>query len=169
MKGGRNHPLFKVAKDSKQLSAVQREEIFKEIQVAQKAETLDFSVSLVSAKIIDENGIVFAIRRAIKNCLNKLNVPPHQTHVLLDGSLHAPDHFLFQETIIRGDQSEPIISLASIAAKVTRDRKMVQMAREYPAYGFEIHKGYGTLLHRQKIKKHGPSEVHRRSFLKNLR
>jgi ribonuclease HII len=160
------HPLFKVAKDSKQLSPPRREEIFKFIQAAKKDGTLDFAVSLVSAKVIDEKGIVFAIRRAIKNCLNKLGVPPHQTLILLDGSLHAPEQFLFQETIIRGDQSEPIIGLASIAAKVTRDQKMLQLAKKYPQFGFEIHKGYGTLFHRKQIKKYGASEIHRKSFLR---
>lgn len=160
-------PLFSIAKDSKQLSSARREEIFKEIRAAKKLGTLDFAVSLVSAKVIDEKGIVFAIRRAIKNCLNKLAVPPHQTLVLLDGGLSAPDHFLFQETIIRGDQSEPIIGLASIAAKVTRDAYMIKIAKKYPNYGFEVHKGYGTVAHRSCLKKHGVCEIHRRSFISN--
>jgi ribonuclease HII len=87
--------------------------------------------------------------------------------VILDGSLYAPDYFLYQKTIIRGDQTEPLISLASIAAKVTRDRKMVRLSKKYPQYNFHIHKGYGTPAHRKAIKKFGLSEVHRRSFLRS--
>jgi ribonuclease HII len=88
--------------------------------------------------------------------------------VLLDGSLKAPEHFIFQETIIRGDMSEPIIGLASIAAKVTRDRKMIRLSKMYPSFDFHIHKGYGTLVHRQKIKQFGPCDIHRRSFLTKM-
>lgn len=162
------HPLLKGPKDSKQLSEKAREMWFKKLKQARKEGSLGFSVSMVSAKIIDEKGIVFAVKTAIKRCLNKLSVPPHETHVLLDGSLYAPDHFLYQETIIRGDQTVPLISLASIAAKVTRDRKMTRLAKIYPEFDFHIHKGYGTLAHRKAIKKHGPSEIHRRSFIKSL-
>lgn len=162
------HPLFAEARDSKQLSPAAREAIFKKLQAAKKDGLLDFSVTLVSAKIIDTRGIVFAIRRAMAKSLKKLSVPPHQTQVLLDGSLYAPEEFLFQKTIIRGDQSEPVIGLASIAAKVTRDRHMLTLARTYPGYGLEIHKGYGTAMHRQHIKKYGPSKIHRQSFLRGV-
>ncbi len=159
------HPLFEIAADSKKLSADKREEIFKKIRAAKKEGTLDYAVSLSSADMIDKKGIVFAIRHALSKSLKKIGALPHQTLVLLDGSLSAPEEFIFQETIIRGDQSEPIIGLASIAAKVTRDQKMIQLSKQYPDYDFHIHKGYGTLAHRQKIKKFGPSEIHRKSFL----
>ncbi len=162
------HSLLKGPKDSKQISEKVREDWFKKLKTARKEGTLGFSVSLVSAKIIDERGIVFAVKTAVKRCLNKLGVPPHETMVILDGSLYAPDHFLYQETIIRGDQTEPLISLASIVAKVTRDRKMVRFSKLYPEFDFHIHKGYGTLSHRKAIKKHGPSEIHRRSFITRL-
>lgn len=162
------HFLLTGVKDSKALSPNSRSEWFRKIKEAKQAGILDYSVSCVSSKIIDERGIVHAVRVAIRRTLNKLNVPPHQTLVLLDGSLSAPEHFLYQETIIRGDQTVPIIGLASIAAKVTRDRKMVRIAKKYPDFGFEIHKGYGTLFHRKKIKKFGPCEIHRRSFLKGI-
>jgi ribonuclease HII len=164
----KKQPLFAEARDSKQLSPAAREAIFKKLQAAKKDGLLDFYVTLVSAKIIDTRGIVFAIRRAMARSLKKLSVPPHQTQILLDGSLYAPEEFLFQKTIIRGDQSEPVISLASIAAKVTRDRHMLKLAKKYPSYGFEIHKGYGTKQHREMIKKYGQSIVHRRSFLKGI-
>lgn len=164
----KKHPLLKGPKDSKQISEKLREEWFEKLKVAEKEGTLGYHVSLVSAKIIDEKGIVPAIKIAVKRCLDKLAVPPHETMVLLDGSLYAPDYFLYQKTIIRGDQTEPLISLASIAAKVTRDRKMVQLSKKYPLYDFHIHKGYGTLSHRKAIKKFGLCDVHRRSFLKNV-
>ena len=90
---------------------------------------------------------------------------PQTCLVLLDGGLKAPREFIYQKTIIKGDEKELSISLASIAAKVTRDAYMTKLAKKYPAYGFEIHKGYGTKKHREAIKKHGPSEVHRMSFL----
>lgn len=165
---GKLHPFFEGVRDSKMLTPAAREAIFKKLQAAKKEGLLDFSVTLVSAEIIDTRGIVFAIRRAMAKSLKKLSVPPHQTQILLDGSLHAPEEFLFQKTIIRGDQSEPVIGLASIAAKVTRDRHMVTLARKYPGYGLEIHKGYGTAMHRQNIRENGPSKIHRRSFLKGF-
>ena len=72
-------------------------------------------------------------------------------------------------TIIKGDVKEPIIALASICAKVTRDRKMRQWAKKYPQYGFDVHKGYGTRRHYEAIKKNGLTDLHRRSFLQKTR
>ena len=86
----------------------------------------------------------------------------------LAGLLHAPKEFFFQKTIIRGDQTEPVISLASIVAKVRRDRLMKRLAEEYPLYGFERHKGYGTELHYERIKEHGLCNIHRRSYVKSF-
>ena len=83
---------------------------------------------------------------------------------MLDGSLYAPQEYT-QETIIRGDASEPIISLASIAAKVRRDRLMKGFAKKYPEYSFDIHKGYGTSKHYAAIKKHGLCDIHRKSWV----
>ena len=83
--------------------------------------------------------------------------------ILLDGSLSAPAQFA-QKTIIKGDEKIPVIAAASIVAKVRRDRYMVRLARKFPQYGFEIHKGYGTKMHRDRIREHGLSEVHRASF-----
>lgn len=159
---------FLAARDSKQLSPAARGEWFEKIRAAKRAKILDFQVSFVSAAIIDRQGIAAAIRLALARSLARLNLDPSQTLVLLDGSLRAPEHFLFQETIIGGDRSEPIISLASIAAKVLRDRRMVRLAREFPEYGFDIHKGYGTATHISALKKHGPSELHRLSFITRL-
>lgn len=162
------HELLKGAKDSKLLPEKSREEWFKKIKEAKKSGSLDYAVSLVSAEIIDRKGIVFAVRKGIQRVLRRLEVPPHETLVLLDGSLYAPEQFIYQETIIGGDRKVPLISLASIAAKVTRDRRMVRLSKKYPEYDFHIHKGYGTLSHRKKIKKNGPSEIHRKSFLRGI-
>ncbi len=165
---GLKHPLLSDARDSKQLKPERREFIFKKIQTAKKEGSLEYAVSLVSAKIIDSRGIIFAIQKAMDNCLKKLNVPPHQTLVLLDGGLKAPEQFIFQETIIRGDQSEPLIGLASIAAKVTRDRKMIQLSKKYPSFDFHIHKGYGTAKHHKSLRKFGPTDIHRLVFLRKF-
>ena len=83
--------------------------------------------------------------------------------LLLDGSLYAPPEYP-QKTIIKGDEKIPIIAAASVIAKVTRDRKMIRLAKKFPKYSFEIHKGYGTKLHRRLLRKHGLSAIHRRSF-----
>ncbi|MBI5400711.1 MAG: hypothetical protein HZB12_01160 [Candidatus Yonathbacteria bacterium] len=88
--------------------------------------------------------------------------------VLLDGGLRAPAHYSNQKTIIKGDEKELSIALASIVAKVARDKKMIALAKKFPAYGFEKHKGYGTRAHYEAIKKHGATKHHRKSFLKNV-
>jgi len=90
--------------------------------------------------------------------------PIDSVHILLDGSLRAPPQYS-QETIINGDELIPIVSLASIAAKVVRDRLMVGLSAEYPQYGFEKHKGYGTRAHYEMLEKHGLCVIHRRSFI----
>ena len=129
---------------------------------------LDFTVSCTSAAIIDRRGIVFAIRRALSRCLARLDAAPHSCEILLDGNLYAPARFFAQRTIIRGDESEPLIALASIAAKVTRDRLMQRLSARYPGYALEVHKGYGTLAHRRAIALSGLSEIHRASFCRAL-
>jgi len=85
--------------------------------------------------------------------------------VFLDGGLKAPKEFKFQKTIIKGDELYPVISMASIVAKVSRDRIMEGFAKKYPEYGFERHVGYGTRVHYEAIKKHGQTPIHRKSFI----
>lgn len=159
---------LKKLNDSKKLSVKRREQWF----VQMRKMELDFAVTLISNKIIDGQGLSFAIRKAMLDSLKKLrettHFKPSECLVLLDGGLHAPAEFIFQKTIIKGDEKEFAISLASIAAKVTRDAYMRRLAQKHPAYGFEIHKGYGTARHITTIKKEGITPIHRRSFLKNI-
>lgn len=127
-----------------------------------------YAVAHVSNKMIDRNGISFCIKKAIKKGIDKLKLTPLKCKVLLDGSLKAPEEFKNQKTIIKGDQKEKIIAWASILAKVSRDRLMCSMAKKFPKYGLEFHKGYGTKKHRQCIKKYGPSAFHRKTFCRHL-
>jgi ribonuclease HII len=153
-------------RDSKKLSEKQREEWFVKMTSEKKNGKFNFAVSFASAKMIDTRGLSFAIYHALASALKKLNLPQEETLVLLDGGLHAPKEYIHQKTIIHGDDIESIISLASICAKVTRDRKMRVLAKKYPEYGFEKHKGYGTKEHYRAIKKYGIlEEIHRKSFL----
>lgn len=160
--------MFKGARDSKKMSIEKREEIFALIKQAQKDNLVRYIVRYESSKNIDKKGISWCIKNCIKKCLKNLEIPPEETLVLLDGGIKAPEEFIYQKTIIKGDDKEICISLASIAAKVTRDRRMKKLAKKYPLYGFENHKGYGTLYHRFVIQNIGPSEIHRKTYLKNL-
>lgn len=160
--------VFPNLKDSKKLSEKRRVEILKQMREMQKEKILNFSVALVSNKIIDDKGIVFAITSGINGLLNKINIDKDKVKILLDGGLVAPEEFIHQETIIKGDEKEAVISLASIVAKVTRDEYMTKIAPDYVEYGFEIHKGYGTKKHIEMIKTNGLSIVHRRSFCSNI-
>ena len=155
-------------KDSKKLTAREREDWFVIIQKEEKQRNLRFAVSFVGARTIDKKGIVFAIKTALTQSIEKIGANPKNSKILLDGGLHARAKYLNQKTIIRGDESELSISLASIVAKVLRDRKMVKLAQKYPTYGFDKHKGYGTKYHRQQILKYGPSGEHRVSFLTRI-
>jgi ribonuclease HII len=136
------------------------------MQILKKEGKLNFSVALVSNKIIDGKGITYAIRKGIEGVLEKISAEPNVSKVYLDGSLKAPSEFIDQETIIKGDEKIPVISLASIAAKVTRDRHMKEVAKLYVGYDFEIHKGYGTKAHMNFIKSLGICEIHRKTFVK---
>ena len=137
------------------------------------------SVQHMSAAQIDEKGIAVCIAELvdlnIRKILGEIQVKnPDATYenfyVLLDGGLKTGLPVGSQKTIIKGDEKELLISLASVNAKVTRDRHMEELSKnsKYAGYGFEVHKGYGTLKHREAIKKLGPSDQHRVSFCKNI-
>jgi len=162
-----NKKFFLGIKDSKKLSEKKREEWFDKAVEMKKSGVLDYKVALISEKIIDKKGIVESIKIGIEDCLKKLKVHKH-FHIYLDGGLKAPKEFKKQETIIRGDEKVPVISLASIMAKVTRDKYMFKLAMQFPKYGFEEHKGYGTAKHIKTIKKFGASNIHRKTYLTNI-
>ncbi len=151
-------------RDSKKLSKTQRESWYKKIHELQELGKCDFSVCMVSASEIDSHGISRAIKKALAEALEDLDIQK-DIQILLDGSLHAPTEYKNQVTIIKGDEKEMAISLASIVAKVTRDNHMTKIAEKYPEYGFEKHSGYGTEQHYLAIRKHGLSPHHRKSFL----
>jgi ribonuclease HII len=157
-------------RDSKKLSEKKREEWFAKIVDWQKEGMLDYAVFNLSASSIDKFGISSAIQKCLNKCLEKLDVPVacNRSQILLDGSLIAPDKYENQRTIIGGDASEPIIALASIVAKVTRDKYMVEKSEQFPEYGLAQHKGYGTSAHMKAIEKYGLSNFHRKSFLKRF-
>lgn len=155
-------------KDSKALTPRAREEWFEKLTVFKKEGRVNFVITSVGETMIDAFGIVPSIKKALEVSLQKLAADPVNSMVLLDGGLQAPAKYMNQRTIVRGDASETVIALASIMAKVYRDRLMTRMAEKYPEYGFEKHKGYGTAAHYAALKKHGPSVIHRRSFIKNL-
>jgi ribonuclease HII len=159
---------FEGIKDSKKLSEKKREEWFVKAEVARTVNKMEWVVVSKTAQEIDSRGIAVVIREALKECLEGLSKNPLETKVFLDGSLFAPENFINQETIIKGDEKVPLIGIASIIAKVTRDRYMDEMGKKHPEYGFENHKGYGTEAHYKAIKKLGMLPLHRKSFLKNI-
>lgn len=153
--------------DSKKLSEKKREALFQILQEEVRAGRVRTSVQLVGASYIDQGGIAPAITHAVNKGIQKLLPHPEEGKVYLDGSLKAPPEYV-QETVIGGDALIPAIMLASVAAKVTRDRRMLELAKEYPLYGFEQHKGYGTKAHIAAIRAHGPCIEHRRTFITRI-
>lgn len=145
--------------DSKQLSPAEREELYALIC----ADDSPFAVAIGSAdhSMIDALNILRATHHAMRSAVCSLILPPD--YVLVDGTL-IPELPILQEKIIRGDSTCLCIAAASIVAKVTRDRIMDAFARQYPAYGFERHKGYGTPEHLAALRREGRCPIHRCTF-----
>lgn len=154
--------------DSKLVTPKNREAIFRRATHLKSQGYLDFSVSLVSVDTIDTIGITRAISQGITHCLDELCVSVETTIIRLDGLLHAPLTYIYQETITKGDTREKVIGLASICAKVTRDAYMVRVSDDYPDYHFDVHKGYGTKKHIEAIEIYGLCALHRLSFTKRF-
>ena len=150
--------FIKGVHDSKQLSHEEREELFSPI----RERALAVGVGIAEVNEIDRLNIYWATMAASRRALAALSLTPG--HVLVDGRL-IPQLTLPQTRIVGGDRKSFCIAAASIIAKVTRDRMMVQLDAEYPGYGFAQHKGYCTNDHMQTLTKLGPSPVHRRSFM----
>ena len=154
--------------DSKQVSEKKRAAIFLRATQLKQSGKLDFSVVLVRATYIDKHGIVSAIKTALAKAIEELKLSPKDCFIKLDGSLQASSKFT-QETIIKGDQKELVIGLASILAKVTRDSYMCKQDIKFPQYCFALHKGYGTKIHRDMIAAHGFTPLHRKTYCKNIK
>lgn len=148
-------------KDSKKLTEKRREALYDII--CEKA--LAYSIAFAEVEEIESLNILQATFLAMKRAVEGLHIKPE--FALIDGN-RDPMLDIPCETVIKGDAKVASIAAASILAKVTRDRYMVQMAETYPGYGFEIHKGYGTKKHYEAIFEHGVTPIHRMSFLKNL-
>ena len=147
--------------DSKKLTDKKRRELFPVIQ--EKA--VAYGIGLASEQEIDEINILQATFLAMQRALDALSVKPDLA--LIDGNRER-DFGIPVKTVVKGDSLSANIAAASILAKVTRDDIMIQLSEQYPEYGFEIHKGYGTKAHYAALAEHGASPVHRRSFLKKF-
>lgn len=152
-------------RDSKQLSPQQRDILYEEIIVHGR---LKHAHAFVEAAVIDEIGIANAAREAAAKAVMALSISPHRAEVLLDAGLSVSEKWR-QHSFIRGDETVPAIALASIVAKVSRDRLMERLSDMYGEYHFDEHKGYGTLAHRRAIRTAGLSELHRATFCTRLR
>ena len=147
--------------DSKQLTEKQRDKLFDTItRVA-----VDYAVAIASVEEIEDINILNASMLAMRRAVGMLKIKPD--HALIDGNI-ARGFNVSARPVIKGDALSPSIAAASILAKVSRDRYCLEMDKTYPEYGFAKHKGYATKYHREAILKHGPSPVHRKSFLKKL-
>ena len=153
--------LIEGINDSKKLSEKKREELFDVI--CEKASA--YCIAEVSHTRIDEINILNATFEAMNKAVNGLNIRPD--YVLIDGN-RIKGMEIPHETVVKGDAKSISIAAASILAKVSRDRVMYEMAKQYPLYGFDKHKGYGTKAHCDAILKYGACEIHRRSFLKKI-
>lgn len=147
--------------DSKKLSEKKRELLYDEI--CEKATA--YCVASVDEKEIDDINILQATFKAMRNAVLGLSVTPD--YVLIDGN-KSPSTSFTEETVVKGDSKSMSIAAASILAKVSRDRYITEIAKEYPGYGFEKHKGYGTKAHYEAIEKLGICPIHRKTFLRKL-
>lgn len=147
--------------DSKKLTDKRRRELFSVIQ--EKA--LAYGIAFASEQEIDEINILQATFLAMQRALDQLSVRPDLA--LIDGN-RQKDFGLPVKTVVHGDSLSANIAAASVLAKVTRDDFMTALAEKYPQYGFEIHKGYGTKMHYEALRKYGASPIHRSTFLKKF-
>ena len=155
---GYTHPVLN---DSKKLSEKRREEVFADIV----RDAVAFAVGVATEREIDEINILNATFLAMKRAVDGLSVRPDFAYI--DGNQY-PHTGIAEETIIKGDALCMSVAAASVVAKVSRDLFMLTLADKYPEYQFEKHKGYGTALHYEMLRKYGVSPVHRRSFLRGL-
>ena len=154
--------LIEGVNDSKKLSEKKREELFDEI----KEKAVAWGVGIVDNNTIDEINILEATRKAMHEAVTNLQVKPD--YIFIDAEKHVDTNGIPYLPIIKGDALSINISCASIIAKVTRDRMVDEWAKEYPQYGLEKHKGYGTKQHTDAIKQYGLTPLHRKTFCKKF-
>ena len=147
--------------DSKQLTEQKREELFDLIM----EQAVSVGIGVVSHERIDEINILQATYEAMRQAVGKLSVTPD---LLLNDAVTIPELTMKQVPIIKGDAKSISIAAASIIAKVTRDRMIVELDKFYPEYGFTGNKGYGSAVHIQALKTVGPCKIHRKTFIKNF-
>ena len=147
--------------DSKKLTDKKRRELFPIIE----ERALAYGIGWASQEEIDDINILQATFLAMSRAVEQLNIRPDLA--LVDGN-RAPTLDLPVEMVVKGDSLSASIAAASVLAKVSRDDVMLRMAKEYPGYGFEVHKGYGTKAHYEALRTFGPSPIHRRTFLKKF-
>ena len=147
--------------DSKKLTDKRRRELFPVI----KEQAIAYGIGLASHEEIDQINILQATYLAMERALEQLSVKPELA--LIDGN-RAKDFGIPVETLVKGDSRSASIAAASILAKVTRDDLMLEAAQEFPQYQFDVHKGYGTKAHYEALTAHGPSPIHRMTFLKKF-
>lgn len=151
--------MFAGIRDSKKLTAKQREEWYERIT---SHPDIRWTAAVITRTTIDKINIYQAAQLGTRR-VHKILAQDEDCFAMLDGSLFLPPRHA-SETIIKGDEKIPLISAASVIAKVTRDRIMLRLHKKYPHYRFDLHKGYATALHRDLITKFGRSPVHRISF-----
>lgn len=147
--------------DSKKLSEKKRESLFDVI----REQALSYSIAYATVDEIEEINILNATMLAMRRAIDSLDIKAD--YAMIDGN-KIPPLDIDAECIVKGDAKSMSIACASILAKVSRDRLLYKYAEEYPMYGFDKHKGYGTKVHREAILKYGPCPYHRKSFLKKL-
>lgn len=148
--------------DSKKLSEKKREMYFDII----KENAIAYGIGMVDHEVIDDINILQATKVAMKRAIEDLQ---HKTDYVLFDAMKIEDVDIPQESIIKGDAKVLAIAAASIIAKVTRDRMMMEYSEEYPGYAFEKNKGYGTKAHYEGIREYGTCPIHRMTFLKNMK
>lgn len=147
--------------DSKKLSPKKREKLYDDI----KKEAISVGIGIVDVDIIEEINILNATKLAMIKAIKDLKIKPD--YLLIDGN-QLIDIDIEKQTVVSGDAKSESIAAASIIAKVTRDRMLVNFDKLYPEYGFAKHKGYGTKMHIEAIKKYGLTPIHRKSFCKKI-
>ncbi len=153
-----NSPLkVKSLQDSKKMTAKKRQEFYK---ILTKHSSVEWGIGKVYPKVIDRINILEATKLAMKRAVEKLK---NADFLILDGKMEL-DLKIPQKSIVKADEKVVSCAIASIIAKVKRDKAMLRYHKKYPQYGFNLHKGYGTRHHLKTIKKFGPCKIHRKSF-----